>query len=293
MKVGLAGTGRMGSAIGRRLIDKGYNLTVWNRSPERAQELVTAGADLASTASDLAAQSDIVITIVTDATAMHAIYSGSAGLLAGTSGALFIEMSTVRPVDHIKLEAEVRAAGAALVECPVGGTVAPALNGKLIGFAGGSNVDLDRAAPLLNDLCRHVGRCGSVGQGAAMKLAANLPLILYWQSLGEALVLCDDSPLVPEDLVALLAETSGAAAALKARPGIASKALEGESVPGTFDLRQMQKDLKLMHEEAHGRGHILPLVEVGLTTIERAIAAGLGNQDGAGLSAARRKGTLD
>jgi 3-hydroxyisobutyrate dehydrogenase len=293
MKVGIAGTGRMGTAMGRRLIEQGHALTVWNRSPDRARELVAAGAAQASTAADLAAGADILISIVTDAAAMRTIYGGAEGLLAGASGTLFVEMSTVRPADHVALEAEVRAAGAALVECPVGGTVAPALQGKLIGFAGGDDADLDRATPVLDDLCRRVARCGPVGQGAAMKLAANLPLILYWESLGEALVLCGDSPLRSRDLVELLADTSGAAAALKARSDIVSKALDGESVPGTFDLRQMRKDLVLMRDEAVGRGRALPLVEAALVSVERAIAAGLGDQDGAALSAARRQGTLD
>jgi 3-hydroxyisobutyrate dehydrogenase len=293
MKVAIAGTGRMGTAMGLRLIEQGHELRVWNRSPDRARELVASGAAQASSAAELAAGADVVITMVTDAAAMRAIYGGAEGLLAGADATLFIEMSTVRPGDHVALEAEVRAAGAALVECPVGGTVAPARQGKLIGFAGGQDADLDRAAPVLDDLCRRMARCGPVGQGAAMKLAANLPLILYWESLGEALVLCSDSPLSPPDLVELLADTSGAAAVLKARSDIVSKALDGEAVPGTFDLRQMRKDLGLMHDEAVGRGRALPMLEAAIASLDSAIAAGLGDQDGAALSAARRRGTLD
>ena len=139
MKVGIAGTGRMGAAMARRLMNLGHQLTVWNRTAEKASALAEAGASVAATPAGVAADSEIVITILIDATAIDAVYAGKDGLLAGNvAGKLFIEMSTVRPQTQRALAEAVKKKGAVLVECPVGGTVGPAKDGKLFGFVGGA-----------------------------------------------------------------------------------------------------------------------------------------------------------
>src|SRR5262249_60001340 len=118
-------------------------------------------------------------------------YKGAGGLLAGdVKGKLFIEMSTVRPETETALAAKVRARGAAMVDCPVGGSTGPALTGKLIGLMGGEPADAARAKPVLDQLCRRLEHCGPVGSGARMKLTINMPLMIYWQALGEAPAIC-------------------------------------------------------------------------------------------------------
>src|ERR1700675_2250824 len=98
MKIGIAGTGRMGTAIAQRLMNLGHELIVWNRTAAKTQPLAAAGAKIAATPFQLASSSEAVITILTDAAAIHAAYHGRDGLLSGNvSGKLFIEMSTVRP----------------------------------------------------------------------------------------------------------------------------------------------------------------------------------------------------
>src|SRR5262249_6072663 len=132
MKIGVAGLGKMGAAIAARLIEVGHEVTVWNRSAEKAGPLVKEGATAAATPAELAAKSDIILTILTDAAAIDAVFSGANGLLSGdVNNKLFLEMSTVRPEAQIALAAKVRAKGAAYVECPVGGTTGPARQGKL------------------------------------------------------------------------------------------------------------------------------------------------------------------
>src|ERR1700686_1983471 len=137
MKIGIAGLGRMGSGIGARLIVVGHDLSVWNRSAGKTKALAQVGAKVAATPADLARGADIIITILTDAAAIDAVYNGAGGLLAGdVKDKLFIEMSTVRPETEIAFAKAVRGKGAALVECPVGGTVGPARQGKLLGLMG-------------------------------------------------------------------------------------------------------------------------------------------------------------
>src|SRR6266705_2406541 len=119
MQIGIAGTGRMGAAIGARLIEAGHQLTVWNRSAQKTKSLTDAGAKVAAMPKDLAREPEAVITILTDAAAIDAVYHGAGGLLSGdVRGKLFIEMSTVQPATEIALAAKVRQKGAAFVECP-------------------------------------------------------------------------------------------------------------------------------------------------------------------------------
>src|SRR5262249_43105646 len=173
------------------------------------------------------------------------------GVLAGDlNGKLVIEMSTVRPGVQTALAEKVRAKRAAFVECPVGGTTGPARQGKLIGLMGAAPADAARAMPLLNQLCRRIERCGPVGAGATMKLAINLPLMVYWQALGEALALCGPLGLAPGRVIDLMADSSGGANVLKVRGPALVKLLKGEDPdPVTFTLDNSVKDLRVMLAE--------------------------------------------
>jgi 3-hydroxyisobutyrate dehydrogenase len=261
MKVGIAGIGKMGAAFAARLIEVGHDVTVWNRTPEKARNV--AGASVAATPAALAANVETIITSLTDAAALDAVYHGPSGLLDGDVAAkLFIDMSTVLPATEVALARAVRAKNAAFVECPVGGSTGPARQGKLIGLMGADDVDAARARPLFDQLCRRIEHAGPVGSGAVLKFAVNLPLMVYWQALGEALALARSVAIAPERLMDLLSDTSGAAAVLKVRAtGIAAMLKGGESGPVTFDVDSGIKDMQSMLAEARTRGVELPLVE--------------------------------
>jgi len=286
MKVGVAGLGNMGGAIAERLIVTGNAVTVWNRSAEKCKPLADAGADVAASAAALANVADTVITILTDAAAIDAVYVGSTGLLAGDiEGKLFVEMSTVRPHVESELARKVRAKGAAFVECPVGGTVSPARQGKLIGLLGADPADAARATPLLNQLCRRLEHCGPVGAGATMKLAINLPLMVYWQALGEALALCRPLGLDPGRVIDLMSDSSGGPNVLKVRGPALIKLLKGEDPgPAGFTLDNGIKDLRIMLAEGAECGAAMPLVTGTLACFEEASRHGLGAAEGAGIS---------
>ncbi len=281
MKVGVAGLGRMGGAIARRLIDVGHDVTVWNRNTDKTKALSEAGARVAASASELAAGVEVVITILTDAGAIASVYEGPAGLLAGdVAGKLFIEMSTVQPATEVALAKTIVAKGASMVECPVGGTVGPALSGKLLGVAGGSAEDFARARPLLEQMCRRVDLVGPIGAGASMKLAINLPLGVFWQAFGEAYALCRHLNLDPAWLVELFADTSGGPNVLKARGSAVALALQSKD-PGsaTFDCDSIRKDFRTMVAEARTLGFSLPLAEKTLAVYDQASQEGWGTKD--------------
>jgi len=285
LKIGIAGTGRMGAAIALRLLDLKHDVTVWNRSVDKTVPLEGAGAKVALSPAQLAAACGVVISILTDAGAIQATYDGENGLLsADVRGKLFIDMSTVRPEVQEKLSAHVRAKGAAHIECPVGGTVGPARDGKLFGFAGGNNSDVARAMPLLEKLCRRIEHVGPIGAAARMKLAINLPLLCYWQALGEALLLIKPLGLDPKRVMDIIADTSGGPNVLKVRGASVAEALSGKEVtPVTFDIDSIRKDLRMMIEEARSVGARLPATERALECFDQAAKDGLGGKDAVAL----------
>jgi 3-hydroxyisobutyrate dehydrogenase len=287
MRIGVAGLGKMGAAIAGHLIDVGHGLTVWNRSADKAKPLADAGAQVAKNPGELATTAEIVITSLTDADALDAVYNGTSGLLDGdVGGKLFIEMSTVQPATAIALGNKVRGKNAAFVECPVGGTVGPAREGKLLGLLGAEPADAERARPVLDQLCRRVEHCGPVGAGSAVKLAVNLPLMVSWQAFGEAFALCRDVGLEPQRLLSLFTDISATSNALKARAPMLVAMLEGRDPgPVTFDIDVARKDLRSMLAEAKVRGVELPLVERTLACFDEASRNGLGKDDGSRLTA--------
>ena len=287
MRIAVLGLGRMGAAVADRIAAAGHDLTVWNRSPEKTKPLVESGGSAAATPAELAGRVEAIITILTDAKAVDGVYRGSAGLLSGEiAGKLVIEMSTVQPDTEVALAGEVRAKGAAFVECPVGGTTGPARQGKLIGLVGGEATDVARARPILEQLCRRIEHVGPVGAGASMKLAINLPLLVFYQALGEAYALCRHLNLDRTAMMDLFADTSGGPNILKVRGPAIAAALSGESAPQpAFDVDSIRKDLRTMLAEGKARGFDLPLVQQALAVYDQASEAGWGKRDGSSLPA--------
>src|SRR5689334_7890228 len=282
MQIGIAGLGRMGAAVAARLMEVGHTVTVWNRTPDKTKPLADAGAKRADTPEDLAEHSDAVITMLTDADAIDHVYNGEHGLLAGdVKGKLFIEMSTVRPEVQTALAKVVRASGGRFVECPVGGTTGPARQGKLFGFMGADAADAQAAKPILEQLCRRLEHVGPVGSGALAKFTINMPLMIYYQALGEAMAMARPLGLEPERLLDMIADSSGGPTMMKTRAPTVAKMMKGEDTPVTFDLAGCIKDLQSMQAEGKARGITLPLVQMTLACMEESASKGLGSKEAA------------
>jgi 3-hydroxyisobutyrate dehydrogenase len=217
-----------------------------------------------------------------DEDAIDHVYNGEFGLLAGdVTDKLFIEMSTVRPEVQIALAKVVRASGARFVECPVGGTTGPARQGKLFGFMGAEAGDAALARPILDQLCRRLEHVGPVGNGALAKFTINMPLMIYYQALGEALAMARPLGLEPERMMDILADTSGGPNVLKTRGPAIARMLKGEDAPVTFPLEGCIKDLQSMQAEGKARGLTLPLTQMTLACMEESSAKGLGPKEAA------------
>jgi 3-hydroxyisobutyrate dehydrogenase len=281
MQIGVAGLGAMGSAIAARLMDVGHQVTVWNRTAAKAKPLAAAGAKVVDSPSAVAAASEAIITILTDAAAIDAVYGGPSGLLSGdVKGKLFIEMSTVPPGVELALAPQVRSKGASFVECPVGGSTTPARQGKLLGLMGAEPADAARARPILEQLCRKVEHCGPVGAGSSMKLAINLPLMIGWQAYAEAFAIARDVGWEPKRLLDLFVDSNGANNGLKTRADMIVAMLEDRD-PGatTFSIANAVKDLRTMVATGTAKGADMPAAKAALAALEEANNKGLGAFD--------------
>jgi 3-hydroxyisobutyrate dehydrogenase len=281
MKIGVCGTGRMGSSIAERLMSVGHQVSVWNRDAAKTKPLVDAGAKRFNSPAELAEACEVVIVMLLNDAATEAVYRSPGGLLkARLTGKLVIDMSTIRPDTMVLVGNAVAQLGASFVESPVGGSKVPAREGKLFGLVGGSKADVDRAKPLLEQLCRRIEHVGPLGAGATLKLAVNLPLLVYWQSLGEALTICKPLNLPSDRLIDILSDTAGTPAAMKGRGAIIASVLGGAPLGETaFGITAAKKDLATAVQFAASIHAELPVAKTALACFEEAEAAGLGDAD--------------
>ena len=294
MKVGVCGTGRMGSSIAQRLMSVGHEIGVWNRNSAKTKSLTDAGAKLFASPAALADGCEVVVVMLLNDAATEVVYRGPNGILRSKlAGKLVIDMSTIRPDTMKSNGASVLEQGAAFVECPVGGSTGPAKEGKLFGLVGGTKSEVTRAMPLLEQMCRRIEYVGELGSGSMMKLAVNLPLLVYWQALGEALAICRPLNLPADRLIDILSDTAGTPTAMKGRGAIIAKVLGGAPLGETaFGLNAAKKDLATAVQFGASIHAELPVTASALACYEEAEAAGLGDADATALSTrwSQRKG---
>jgi 3-hydroxyisobutyrate dehydrogenase len=286
MKIGVCGTGRMGSSIAQRLMSVGHEVGVWNRNSAKSKPLTDAGATLFASPTEVVESSEVVIVMLLNDAATETVYREPNGILkAKLAGKLVIDMSTIRPDTMQSNGASVLAQGAAFVECPVGGSTGPAKEGKLFGLVGGTKSDVTRAMPILEQMCRRIERVGELGSGSMMKLAVNLPLLVYWQALGEALTICKPLNLPADRLIDILSDTAGTPTAMKGRGAIIAKVLGGAPLgEAAFGLNAAKKDLATAVQFGASIHVELPVTASALACYEEAEAAGLGDADATAIS---------
>ena len=286
MKIGVCGTGRMGASIAQRLMAVGHEVAVWNRNQAKTRPLVDAGAKAFATPAALAEGCEAIVVMLLNDAASEAVHRGPDGILkAKLAGKLVIDMSTVRPDTMQSIGASVTQQGAAFVESPVGGSTGPAREGKLFALVGGDNADVARAMPVLEQMCRRIEHVGALGAGSAVKLAINLPLLVYWQALGESLTICKPLNLPADRLIDIMSDTAGTPTAMKGRGAIIAKVLGGLPLGETaFGLNAAKKDLATAVQFAKTLHAELPVAASALACFEEAEAAGLGDADATAVS---------
>ena len=249
----------MGRPMGMNLLKAGYPLSVWNRTPGRADELIAAGARLAKSPQELAASSDFLLTMVSDPPAIESVLWGTngrdSGALSGLkSGSIYVDSSTVSPALARRIAAACGERGVRFLDAPVTGGDWGAKKGELVFMIGGDAETLKEAEPILSVMGKKLFHLGPHGAGQTIKLAMNLILALQVDALAEALALITRAGIQGEKLVEVMQSSMARSGVLDVK---APNLLKGEYVP-SFPLRLMHKDLGLALDLANQLGVALP-----------------------------------
>ncbi len=270
-KIGLIGLGLMGRPMGHNWLRAGYPLTVWNRTQSRAEDLVRAGATLAGSPREVAAQSEVVVTIVSDPPAVEEVVFGPAGnsdfgALAGMRpGATLIDSSTVSPDLARRIAASCAERGIDFLDAPVTGGTWGAEKGDLVFMIGGKAEVLERTKPVLEAVGKRFFLLGPNGAGQTVKLAMNLLLALQVDALAESLALVTAAGVQPERLVEVLQSSMGRSTLLDVKAPLILK----NEFPASFPLRLMHKDVRLALELAKKSGVVLPAGAAAYATLTK------------------------
>ena len=277
------GLGRMGLPMATNLARAGHRVTVWNRTPEKAERFASEhGAAAAATPAEAAADSDVVITMLADDRALLDAYTGEGGALpALRPGTLAVDMATVAPATIAELGGLLRDRGVDLVDAPVSGSVAAATAAGLTIMAAGRPEAVERAREVLGALGSRVITMGPSGAGASMKLAVNAIVHSLNQAVSEALVLAERAGIERTSAYEVFANSAVAAPFVLYRREAYER--PGE-VPVTFRLELAAKDLRLALALAAEVGAELPQTETNLAVLDQAAAAGFGQDDESGVA---------
>lgn len=285
-RVAVLGTGVMGTPIAGNLLDAGFDVTVWNRTPEKAEAMVESGAHLASTPADAAWDADFLITMLTDGDAVERVMTGPSGALPMLAAdTVWIQMSTVgvAATRHLADLAEGRTG---FVDAPVSGSSGPAERGELLVLASGEPGLRAGAQPLFDALGRSTLWLDRVGDGSRLKLVLNNWLAVLVEGMAEAVGLTTALGLEPDLLLRTLDDSPlGSVYANDKGRAMA----ERDFAPG-FPLGHASKDARLALQAAGDQELDLPLTRALLRRWDEAIAAGHARDDVAAVVTAAREG---
>jgi 3-hydroxyisobutyrate dehydrogenase len=274
--VAFLGLGTMGGGMAMRLIEAGFPLRVWNRSPERAEALRQAGATVAPTPRDAAATAGVVLSMVADDEASRAVWTGAEGALASAArGALLIECSTLSPAWIQQLSAAAAERGCAFLDAPVTGSKPQAAAGELLFLVGGDANVYERARSVLTPMSRDVIHLGPIGSGARMKLVNNFVCGVQAAALAEGLALVEASGLDVDKAVTVLANGAPGSPLVKAL----SARMTARDYRVLFRLSLMRKDLAYAVDEAARHQLSLETAMTARDVFQEAIDAGWGSSD--------------
>lgn len=257
-RVGFIGLGTMGTPMVANLIKAGFPLLVWNRTPAKIEPVQQLGAKVGKSPAHVAAEVDVVITMVSRPQDVEAVVLGPEGVVEGIrSGAVLIDMSTVLPTTSRKLAGAVTTKQAEFLDAPVVGSKGPATEGKLVILVGGLPQTVQRCAPILQAMGKTIVHAGNVGAGSALKLATNLMLSHLMAGFAEAVLLLQGAGLDPKHFLDVLDASTFPSPWYRTKGG----AMLRNDFSTHFALKHMRKDLHLMTQLAQELGVTLPVTE--------------------------------
>ena len=277
MKIGFIGLGIMGSRMAANLRKKGHELVVYNRTREKAQDLLAGGASWADSPAELAKRVNVLVTMLSkpDAVAEVALLGKRSFLETLMPNSLWIDCSTVNPSFSKLMAGEAKERSVRFLDAPVGGSKGPAEQGQLLFFVGGDAKDVEAAKPLLDCMGKAVFHVGGHGMGSAMKMVNNILLGQAMVALSEALAFGEALGMTKQAMFDVLAASPVMAPFLNFK----RQKIEKGDYSAEFPLQWMHKDLHLAAETAYETGAALPCANVAKELFALAMREGLGDQD--------------
>jgi 3-hydroxyisobutyrate dehydrogenase len=275
-RIAFLGLGLMGGGMARRLLGAGFAVTVFNRTPARAEPLAAAGARVAGSPREAAAGAEVVFSMVADDAASRAMWLGPDGAIAGAArGAVLVECSTLTVAWVQELAQAAAAAGVECIDAPVTGSKNQAAAGELNFLTGGNAAALETIRPALNAMGRSVTHLGPTGSGALLKLINNFLAGVHVAATAEAVAWIERTELDRAQAIAFLSDSAVGSPVTKT---VAARMCAPDFTPNFF-LRLMAKDLGYASGEAAKAGQQLTSAAMARDVFQRAIAAGHGDKD--------------
>lgn len=276
VSVALLGLGTMGNGMAIHLLKAGFPLTVYNRTPARAEAFAAQGARVAKTPADAVKGAQIILSILSDDGASREAWTGANGALAAAEkGAVLVESSTLSPAWIAELHDLATARGVDLLDAPVTGSRVQAEGGQLTFLVGGSEAALAKAAPALQAMSKEIVHLGPSGAGAKMKLVNNFLCGVQIASLAEGIVWLEKSGLDRDKALEVLKKGAPGSPLLA---GISAR-MTSRDYTVNFLLKLMTKDLGYAYAEAAASGVDLTTGANARALFEQAIASGYGEKD--------------
>jgi L-threonate 2-dehydrogenase len=280
MKTGIVGVGIMGSAIARNVIAAGLPVIGFDIASRRQSELAAMGGEAADSAAAVAANADIILTSLPSIAALDETVAAIRA--NGTKGTVVVELSTLPIAVKERHRATLAEAGITLLDCPLSGTGAQAVNRDLVILASGERAAFERCAAVFAGFARLSHYLGAFGNGSRMKFVANLLVAIHNVATAEAMVLGVKAGLAPEDIVKVIASGAGNSRVFELRAPLMAK---GEYRPPSMKIDIWQKDMTVIGDFARGLGVALPLFSATVPIYNGAVGMGLGDDDTAAVCA--------
>jgi 2-hydroxy-3-oxopropionate reductase len=278
--VAVIGLGIMGGPMAANLVEAGFDVVGHNRSPDKVKTLVDAGGRGADTVADAVRDADVIVTMVPDSPDVEEVTSGEGGVFANAQkGALYVDMSTIRPDVAVRVAQTGRAAGLRVLDAPVSGGEAGAIEGSLSIMVGGEAGDFAAARPVLDAVGKTVVHVGPAGSGQTVKAANQLIVAGNIELLAEAIVFLEAYGV---DTDAALEVLGGGLAGSTVLNRKGAGMLAREFAPG-FRLALHHKDLGIVTAAAREAGVVIPLGAVVAQLVAAMVARGDGGLDHSGL----------
>jgi 2-hydroxy-3-oxopropionate reductase len=275
-KVGFIGLGIMGGPMAQNLMEAGYELVLYNRTIEKAEEVAGDGATVVGSPREVAESCDVVVLMLPDSPQVEEIVEGEDGVLEGLKeGALIVDMSTISPVVTRELAEKIEERGASMLDAPVSGGEPGAQQGTLAIMAGGSEEDFERARPLLEVMGDAITHVGLTGAGQTAKAANQIVVAVTLEGISEALVLASKAGVAPEKILEAI---SGGLAGSNVMEAKKENFLEHDFEPG-FRVDLHHKDLGIALATGREYGVSLPVTAIVDQMLESLKTKGRGDRD--------------